>query len=68
MKIFSRFFKRSVTQTKKINEISLDISENLKEFVKDELLPGLDISPEYFWSTFQDVLNKFSLFFHHLLL
>ena len=60
MKIFSRFFKRSVTQTKKINEISLDISENLKDFVKDELLPGLDISPEYFWSTFQDVLNKFS--------
>ena len=60
MKIFSRFFKQSVSQTKKINEISLDISENLKEFVKDELLPGLDISPEYFWSTFQDVLNKFS--------
>jgi len=60
MKIFSRFFKQSVNQTKKINEISLDISENLKEFVKDELLPGLDISPEYFWSNFQDVLNKFS--------
>ena len=60
MKIFSRFFKQSASQTKKINEISLDISENLKEFVKDELLPGLDISPEYFWSTFQDVLNKFS--------
>ena len=60
MKIFSKFFKQSLTQTKKINEISLDISENLKEFVKDELLPGLDISPEYFWSTFQDVLNKFS--------
>ncbi len=61
MKIFSRFFKQSITQTKKINEISLDISENLKEFVNDELLPGLNISPEYFWSTFQDVLNKFSI-------
>ncbi len=61
MKIFSRFFKSSVTQTKKINEITLDISENLKEFVKDELLPGLNISPEYFWSNFQDVLNKFSI-------
>ena len=53
MKIFSRFFKQSITQTKKINEISLDISENLKEFVNDELLPGLNISPEYFWSTFR---------------
>ena len=61
MKIFSRFFKSSVTQTKKINEITLDISENLKEFVKDELLPGLNISPEYFWSNFQDVLDKFSI-------
>ena len=24
-------------------------------------MPGLNISPEYFWSNFQDVLNKFSI-------
>ena len=60
MKIFSKFLKSSTSKERKINEITLDISDNLKEFVKDELLPGLNISPEYFWSSFQEILNSFS--------
>ena len=60
MKIFSKFLKSSISKERKINEITLDISDNLKEFVKDELLPGLNISPEYFWSSFQEILNNFS--------
>ena len=60
MKIFSNFLKSSASKERKINEITLDISDNLKEFVKDELLPGLNISPEYFWSSFQEILNSFS--------
>ncbi len=60
MKIFSKFLKSSASKERKINEITLDISDNLKEFVKDELLPGLNISPEYFWSSFQVILNSFS--------
>ena len=60
MKIFSKFLKSSTSKERKINEITLDISDNLKEFVKDELLLGLNISPEYFWSSFQEILNNFS--------
>jgi len=60
MKIFSKFLKSSTSKDRKINEITLDISDNLKEFVQDELLPGLNISPEYFWSSFQEILNSFS--------
>ena len=60
MKIFSKFLKSSTSKERKINEITLDISDNLKEFVKDELLPGLNISPEYFWSSFEEILNSFS--------
>ncbi len=60
MKIFSKFLKSSASKERKINEITLDISDNLKEFVKEELLSGLNISPEYFWSSFQEILNSFS--------
>ena len=60
MKIFSKFLKSSTSKERKINEVTLDISGDLKEFVKDELLPGLNISPEYFWSSFQEILNSFS--------
>ena len=31
----------------------------MEEFVKTELLPGLDISANYFWSSFEELLNKF---------
>ena len=42
-----------------IKEVSLKISPVLEEFVKSEMLPGLDISENYFWSSFENLLNKF---------
>jgi len=49
MKFLSRFFNFSSDKNK---NITLDISSSLEEFVKAELLPGLDISQNYFWSSF----------------
>ena len=60
MKIFSKFLKSSTSKERKINEITLDISDNLKEFVKDELMPGINKSPENFWSSIQEILNSYS--------
>ena len=40
--------------------MKLKISEDLNNFVRDELLDGLDITPEYFWSSFEKILNEFS--------
>ena len=56
MKFLSRFFNFSSDKNK---NITLDISSSLEEFVKTELLPGLDISANYFWSSFEELLNKF---------
>ena len=58
MSFFSRFFNFYSDKNKDKN-IALDISPSLDEFVKTELLPGLDISANYFWSSFEELLNKF---------
>ena len=49
-------FNSKKSETK---EVSLKISPALEEFVKSEMLPGLDISENYFWSSFENLLNKF---------
>ena len=56
MKFLSRLFNFSSDKNK---NVTLDISSSLEEFVKTELLPGLDISANYFWSSFEELLNKF---------
>ena len=43
-----------------VKDVSLTISPVLEDFVKNEMLPGLDISENYFWSSFENLLNKFS--------
>ena len=43
-----------------IKEMSLKISPPLQDFVKNEMLPGLNISENYFWTSLQKILNKFS--------
>ncbi len=35
---------------------SMQIDLNLKNFVKDELLNGLDISPDFFWQTLENLI------------
>ncbi len=57
MKFFSKFFKSSQHNAKEVN---LKISSSLQDFVKSEVLPGLDISPHYFWSSFENLVEKFS--------
>ncbi len=37
----------------------LQISDDLKNFLNNEVLDGLDMSSEYFWSSFEEILNEF---------
>ena len=43
----------------RITHGSLKVSQELDNFLKDELLPGLDINPETFWESFERVLDEF---------
>ena len=62
------FFKNLTKIFKSINSKNLekagpnnlDISPNLIDFAENELLPGLNISSEYFWKTFENILEKFT--------
>ena len=58
-----KFFKNILTifssKKNEIKEISLKISPALEEFVRSEMLPGLSITENYFWSSFENLLNKF---------
>ena len=65
MNFFKKFFGISESSS---SEINLNISPTLKDFVKNELIPGLDISENYFWSSFEKILNEFSLRNKELLL
>ena len=65
MSFFKKFFGISESSS---SEINLNISPTLKDFVKNELIPGLDISENYFWSSFEKILNEFSLRNKELLL
>ena len=56
MKFFSNLFGKSEHSAK---EVRLVISPSLREFVANEVLPGLDISPHYFWSSFENLIDKF---------
>ena len=40
----------------RITHGSLKVSQELDNFLTDELLPGLDISPDAFWESFERVL------------
>jgi malate synthase len=57
MNIFSKFFRPSKHSAKEVN---LKISSSLEDFVKNEVLPGLNISPHYFWSSFENLVKRFS--------
>ena len=57
LKIFN-FFSNPIKH--KPAEINLIIDPNIEDFVKNEILPGLEISPHYFWSSFELLLKKFT--------
>ncbi len=45
--------------SERITHGSLKVSQELDNFLKDELLPGLDINPDAFWDSFERVLDEF---------
>ena len=59
MKFLNNILKIFNSNKNEIKEVSLKISPALEEFVKNEMLPGLDISENYFWCSFENLLNKF---------
>ena len=65
MNIFTKlasFFnnQKSETQESSSDLVSLTISNHLKDFLENEVLEGLDISKEHFWSSFEKIVNEFS--------
>ena len=45
--------------SERITHGSLKVSQELDNFLTDELLPGLDINPDAFWESFERVLDEF---------
>ena len=45
--------------SKRITHGSLKVSQELDNFLTDELLPGLDINSDDFWESFERVLDEF---------
>ena len=39
---------------------SLSVSRDLETFLRSEVLPGLNITEDHFWSSFEDIVYKFS--------
>ena len=65
MNIFTKlasFFhsSKSKNQDSSLNPVSLNISKHLKDFLENEVLNGLAISKEHFWSSFEEIVNEFS--------
>ena len=65
MNIFTKlasFFnnQKSETQKSSSDSVSLTISNHLRDFLENEVLEGLDISKEHFWSSFERIVNEFS--------
>ena len=63
MNFLNKFIKKFQSSKKNLEQSAtnnLEISANLDEFVKKELVPGLNISSDYFWKTFEDIVERFS--------
>jgi malate synthase len=43
-----------------IKKRSLSVSSELESFLKLEVLPGLDLSEEHFWTSLESIINEFS--------
>jgi len=65
MNIFTKltsFFNQNKPEntTTKSSSSSLVISKDLKDFLENEVLIGLNISKDHFWSSFETIVNEFS--------
>jgi malate synthase len=52
--------QKSETQASNSDSVTLTISNHLKDFLENEVLEGLDICKEHFWSSFEKIVNEFS--------
>ena len=39
---------------------NLQVSEELDSFLRNEVMPGIDIDPDYFWNSFEKILDEFA--------
>jgi malate synthase len=65
MNIFKKLatlFNKHESETIETNSdsISLTISSHLKDFLENEVIAGLNITKEHFWSSFEKIVNEFS--------
>jgi len=61
MNIFTKlasFFNTSKAkkQDSKSDSFSITISHHLKDFLENEVLDGLDITKEHFWTSFENII------------
>ena len=60
-KILSFFSSPQDNSEEKLNiNTSLKVTNELKDFLENEVLDGLNIAPENFWSSFEEIVNNFS--------
>ena len=51
---------QTVNDSQQDQESTLKISSDIKEVLENEILPGLDISAEEFWISFEKIIDNFS--------
>ena len=60
-KLLSLFNSSQKNTEEKLNKnTSLKVSNELKDVLENEVLDGLNITPEKFWSSFEKIVNEFS--------
>ena len=60
-KLLSLFKLNKNQYINSINHSSkLDVADSLKDFLENEVIVGLDIAPEQFWKSFENVVSNFS--------
>ncbi|MDC0420968.1 malate synthase G [Gammaproteobacteria bacterium] len=60
-KLLSLFSSPQENSEKKLNtNASLKVSNELKGFLENEVLDGLNITPKNFWSSFEEIVSEFS--------
>ena len=45
---------------KYIKKGSLSVSTDLESFLRSEVLPGLDLTEDHFWTSLENIINEFS--------
>ena len=59
-KIVSLFKTKTDSNSVKPDSKKMLVSEELKNFLEDEVLDGLDINSDHFWSSLENIINEFA--------